>query len=136
LAAIALALAWRVRRTGLPLMQAVNTLFQDTLMVGQKSSPRVIEVSDAAAKMARSVEQLGASRLMVRASGEAFDGPLVAERGPINEASIRLELARAQSEYGQRDAALASLRQVLKLGTPVEQDEAHRLVRQLDAAAS
>lgn len=129
---LVLGLVWRARSRGTNLGEAASTFFQDTIQLIGKSKPKVITVSQAGAEVARSVERLSSTARLVRAAEEA---PQAEPATPDEqEATIKLEVARAQIEIGRKDAAIAMLRAVVREGSTSQRQAAQQLLGQLGAA--
>jgi FimV-like protein len=132
LASGAVALLFRSRRTGKPFAETVSTLFQDTLQLVRPSKPKVVNVSSAAADMARSVEQLASTDRLVQPDDGSASSPADSH---ASEAALRLATARAQIELGRRDAAVAVLRGLVRdLSDGAERRAAEQLLGQLGVA--
>ncbi len=118
---------WRSRETGQDFSETISSLFQDTIQLVRKSTPKVITVSTAGADVARSVERLASTSALVR-SGEAT--PAASGKRGANRADIELkiDMARAQIELGRKDVALRILQTVLRDGDAAARQVAQDLM--------
>lgn len=116
---------WRRRRAGFQ-PDAAPQDFSNTLSATRSGGPRVFDISNAAAEMARSVETSQVATQLVRnaaATDDEVDVTLLAE-----QAALKLEIARASLELGRNDDAKALLQAVMREGSGRHAAEAAELL--------
>jgi FimV-like protein len=119
---------WRRRRAGFQ-PDAAPQDFTNTLSATRTGGPRVFDISNAAAEMARSVEISQAASLLVRKEGEgddAFDVGRLTE-----QAALKLEIARTSLEMGRTDHARILLQAVLREGSGRHAAEAAEILARM-----
>jgi FimV-like protein len=122
---------WRRRRAGFqPDAAAANV--SPTLSAARTSSPRVFDISNAAAEMARSVETAQVVTQLVRTevSPEATEGAPAAV-DLVGQAGFKLDIARASLEVGRAEDARALLQAVLREGSGRQQAEAAEILARM-----
>jgi FimV-like protein len=119
---------WRRRRAGFQ-PDAAQQDFTNTLSATRTGGPRVFDISNAAAEMARSVETSLVATQLVRSDGvteEDVDVSRLAE-----QAAIKLDIARASLELGRMDAARALLQAVMREGSGRHAAEAAEILARM-----
>ena len=116
---------WRRRRAGFQ-PDAAPQDFSNTLSATRTGGPRVFDVSNAAAEMARSVETSPVVTQLVRSGAEADDDVDVSRL--VEQAALKLEVARASLELGRTDDAKALLQAVMREGSGRHAAEAAELL--------
>jgi FimV-like protein len=119
---------WRRRRAGFQ-PDAVQQDFTNTLSATRTGSPRVFDISNAAAEMARSVETSQLATQLVR-SDAAIDDDVDVSR-LAEQAAIKLEIARASLELGRTDDARALLLAVMREGSGRHAAEAAEILARM-----
>ncbi|WP_293993988.1 FimV/HubP family polar landmark protein [Sphaerotilus sp.] len=123
---------WRRRRAGFqPDGPAPD--FTNTLSATRTGGPRVFDISNAAAEMARSVETSQAATQLVRsnASAGADVGDEVDVSRLAEQAAIKLDIARASLELGRTDSARALLLAVVREGSGRHAAEAAEILARM-----
>lgn len=92
--------------------------------------PRLVQISTAAADMARSLDAMQPVYDLVRPAAPDASVPVEADLSA--DAALKLELARACIEVRRHDEAYGLLQFVLKHGSEAQQQEAHGLLRGSD----
>jgi len=138
-----IALLARSRQEGRPFSETVSTFFHETIQLAQRSKPKVVTVSSAAADMARSVERLGGTGLLVQASAgtqparhaaASAGAPMVGQDAVLQDARLRLQVAKTQLELGRRQAAVTALQGLVSSAPEgAERRAAQALLAQLTA---
>jgi FimV-like protein len=119
---------WRRRRAGFQ-PDAAPQDFTNTLSATRTGGPRVFDISNAAAEMARSVEISQAASLLVRKEGEGDD---TFDVGRLTEqAALKLEIARTSLEMGRTDHARILLQAVLREGSGRHAAEAAEILARM-----
>lgn len=119
---------WRRRRAGFQ-PDASPQDFTNTLSATRSGGPRVFDISNAAAEMARSVETSQVATQLVRhaaATDDDVDVTRLAE-----QAALKLEIARASLELGRVDDAKALLHAVMREGSGRHAAEAAELLARM-----
>lgn len=127
--------AWSKRQRRAQFEDAVISSFFDENGVRRPSRPKLVDVSQAAMEMARTVETLTAAGELVR-SGQSVSAALPAADDPHHQAAIKLEIARASLEVNRLDAARAMLQAVQREGNSSQQLAASDLLARLLPPAS
>jgi FimV-like protein len=119
---------WRRRRAGFQ-PDAAPPEFANSLSATRTGGPRVFDISNAAAEMARSVETSQVATQLVRsdtAMGDEVDVSRLTE-----QAALRLEIARASLEVGRPDDARALLQAVVREGSGRHAAEAAEILARM-----
>lgn len=127
--------AWSKRQRRAQFEDAVISSFFDENGVRRPSRPKLVDVSQAAMEMARTVETLTAAGELVR-SGQSVSAALPAADDPHHQAAIKLEIARASLEVNRIDAARSMLQAVQREGNSSQQLAASDLLARLLPPAS
>jgi FimV-like protein len=122
--------AWSKRQRRAQFEDAVISSFFDENGVRRPSRPKLVDVSQAAMEMARTVETLAAAGELVR-SGQSVSGTLPSTDDPHHQAAIKLEIARASLEVNRVDAARSMLQSVQREGNTSQQLAAGDLLARL-----
>lgn len=120
---------WRRRRAGFQPDAPAQPDFSPTLSATRSGSPRVFDISNAAAEVARSVETSRAATQLVRSEQSPADEVDVARI--VEQAAIKLEIARASLDVGRTDAARALLQAVVREGSGRHAAEAAEILARL-----
>lgn len=125
---------WLRRRPARRSTDDLPSTFVDEQGVQRRRRPRVLDVSQAAAEMARAVETLQPAAALV--SSDAVAPATVAPTAgaaadPRQQAALKLDLARACMEVGRGEAARALLLAVGTEGSPDQQADAVELLARL-----
>lgn len=119
---------WRRRRAGFQPDQPAPD-FSNTLSATRTGSPRVFDISNAAAEVARSVETSQVATQLVRSeSGQSEELDLVQI---AEQAAMKLEIARACLEVGRPEAARPLLEAVVREGSGRHAAEAAEMLSRL-----
>lgn len=113
--------------------ESVISSFFDENGERRVSRPRIVDVSQAAAEMARTVETLQSAEQVVRGQGASAPAAVPAATHE-REGALKLALARASLELGQTARARALLQAVRREGSTAAQLEADTLLASLPAA--
>lgn len=119
---------WRRRRAGFQ-PDAAPPEFANSLSATRTGGPRVFDISNAAAEMARSVETSQVATQLVRsdtAMGDEVDVSRLTE-----QAALKLEIARASLEVGRPDDARALLQAVVREGSGRHAAEAAEILARM-----
>lgn len=116
---------WRRRRAGFQ-PDAAPQDFSNTLSATRSGGPRVFDISNAAAEMARSVETSQVATQLVRNAAATDDDVDVSRL--TEQAALKLEIARASLELGRSDDAKALLQAVMREGSGRHAAEAAELL--------
>ena len=116
---------WRRRRAGFQ-PDAAPQDFSNTLSATRSGGPRVFDISNAAAEMARSVETSQVATQLVRNAAATDDDVDVTRL--TEQAALKLEIARASLELGRSDDAKALLQAVMREGSGRHAAEAAELL--------
>lgn len=119
---------WRRRRAGFQ-RDAAPPEFANSLSATRTGGPRVFDISNAAAEMARSVETSQVATQLVRsdtAMGDEVDVSRLTE-----QAALKLEIARASLEVGRPDDARALLQAVVREGSGRHAAEAAEILARM-----
>lgn len=119
---------WRRRRAGFQ-PDAAPPDFTHTLSATRTGGPRVFDISNAAAEMARSVETSQVATQLVR-SAVATDDDVDVSR-LAEQAAIKLEIARASLELGRMAEAKALLQAVMREGSGRHAAEAAEILARM-----
>jgi FimV-like protein len=119
---------WRRRRAGFQ-PDAAPQDFTNTLSATRTGGPRVFDISNAAAEMARSVETSQVATQLVRSDAAADDDVDVSRLA--EHAAIKLEIARASLELGRTDDARALLQAVMREGSGRHAAEAAEILARM-----
>lgn len=124
---------WGMRRPRRRGDEALPSTFVDEQGVTRRRRPKVLDISNAAADLARTVETLEPAAQLVRGAdgeivsasvaGAATDG----ETRLRDQAALKLDIARALIEVGRREAAKPWLAAVAREGTLEQQADAVEL---------
>lgn len=120
---------WRRRRAGFQPDAPAQPDFSPTLSATRSGGPRVFDISNAAAEVARSVETSRAATQLVRSEQSPVDEVDVARI--VEQAAIKLEIARASLDVGRTDAARALLQAVVREGSGRHAAEAAEILARL-----
>lgn len=120
---------WRRRRVGFLPDAPAQPDFSPTLSATRSGGPRVFDISNAAADVARSVETSRAATQLVRSAQSPADEVDVARI--VEQAAIKLEIARASLDVGRTDAARALLQAVVREGSGRHAAEAAEILARL-----
>jgi FimV-like protein len=115
--------------------EAVISSFFDENGVRRPSRPKLIDVSQAAMEMARTVETLTPAGELVR-SGQSVTAELSGGNSAHHESALKLEIARASLEVNRPDAARSMLEAVQREGNSSQQLAAGDLLARLRPATS
>jgi FimV-like protein len=118
-----------VRRRPVKKEDALPSSFVDEQGVQRRRRPKVLDVSQAAADMARVVETLQPAVRLV--SGGAAASAPVNQADPRQQAALKLDLARACMEVGRKESARALLLAVSQEGSLDQQADAAELMARL-----
>lgn len=129
---------WGMRRPRRVNEDALPSTFVDEQGVTRRRRPKVLDISNAAADLARAVETLEPAAQLVRgADGEIVSASMgttgaEADSRPQDarlrdQAALKLDLARALIEVGKREAARAWLAAVAREGSLEQQADAVEL---------
>lgn len=119
---------WRRRRAGFQ-PDVAPPEFTNSLSATRTGGPRVFDISNAAAEMARSVETSQVATQLVRsdtATGDEVDVSRLTE-----QAALKLEIARASLEVGRPDDARALLQAVVREGSGRHAAEAAEILARM-----
>ena len=119
---------WRRRRAGFQ-PDAAPPEFANSLSATRTGGPRVFDISNAAAEMARSVETSQVATQLVRsdtAMGDEVDVSRLTE-----QAALKLEIARASLEVSRPDDARALLQAVVREGSGRHAAEAAEILARM-----
>lgn len=119
---------WRRRRAGFQ-PDVAPPEFANSLSATRTGGPRVFDISNAAAEMARSVETSQVATQLVRsdtAMGDEVDVSRLTE-----QAALKLEIARASLEVGRPDDARALLQAVVREGSGRHAAEAAEILARM-----
>ena len=116
---------WRRRRAGFQ-PDAAPPEFANSLSATRTGGPRVFDISNAAAEMARSVETSQVATQLVRNAAATDDDVDVTRL--TEQAALKLEIARASLELGRSDDAKALLQAVMREGSGRHAAEAAELL--------
>lgn len=119
---------WRRRRAGFQ-PDAAPQDFSNTLSATRSGGPRVFDISNAAAEMARSVETSQVATQLVRNAAATDDDVDVTRL--TEQAALKLEIARASLELGRADDAKALLQAVMREGSGRHAAEAAELLARM-----
>lgn len=119
---------WRRRRAGFQ-PDAAPQDFTHTLSATRTGGPRVFDISNAAAEMARSVETSQLATQLVRSDAATDDEVDVSRLA--DQAAIKLEIARASLELGRMADAKALLQTVLREGSGRHAAEAAEILARM-----
>jgi FimV-like protein len=119
---------WRRRRAGFQ-PDAAPQDFTNTLSATRTGSPRVFDISNAAAEMARSVETSQVATQLVRNEAAPDDDVDVSRLA--EQAAIKLDIARASLELGRMDAARTLLQAVMREGSGRHAAEAAEILARM-----
>jgi FimV-like protein len=119
---------WRRRRAGFQ-PDAAPQDFSNTLSATRSGGPRVFDISNAAAEIARSVETSPVVTRLVRHASEPDDDVDVTRL--VEQASLKLEIARASLELGRTDDAKGLLQAVMREGSGRHAAEAAELLARM-----
>jgi FimV-like protein len=119
---------WRRRRAGFQSDTAPQD-FTNTLSATRSGGPRVFDISNAAAEMARSVETSQVATQLVR-NDTATDSEVDVSR-LMEQAGIKLEVARANLELGRVDDAKTLLQAVMREGSGRHAAEAAEMLARM-----
>lgn len=122
---------WRRRRAGFQ-PDTTPPDFSHTLSATRTGSPRVFDISNAAAEMARSVETSQVATQLVRSAQAPAVDMHVDVAQLTEQAAIKLEIARASLELGRVDDARALLQAVVREGSGRHSAEAAEILARLD----
>lgn len=120
---------WRRRRVGFLPDAPAQPDFSPTLSATRSGGPRVFDISNAAADVARSVETSRAATQLVRSAQSPADEVDVARI--VEQAAIKLDIARASLEVGRPEAARALLQAVVREGSGRHAAEAAEILARL-----
>lgn len=120
---------WRRRRAGFQPDTPTQPDFSSTLSATRSGGPRVFDISNAAAEVARSVETSQAATQLVRSESTPVDEMDVAQI--VEQAAIKLDIARASLEVGRPEAARALLQAVVREGSGRHAAEAAEILARL-----
>lgn len=118
-----------MRRRPVKKEDALPSSFVDEQGVQRRRRPKVLDVSQAAADMARVVETLQPAVQLV--SGGAAASAPGNPADPRSQAALKLDLARACMEVGRKDSARALLLAVSQEGSLDQQADAAELMARL-----
>ncbi|MEY2654531.1 MAG: hypothetical protein RLZZ524_1559 [Pseudomonadota bacterium] len=124
---------WSMRRPRRSGQDALPSTFVDEQGVTRRRRPKVLDISNAAADLARAVETLEPAAQLVRgADGEIVSAsiPGAAPDGETrlrDQAALKLDIARALIEVGRREAAKPWLAAVAREGNLEQQADAVEL---------
>ncbi|MGY0196150.1 FimV/HubP family polar landmark protein [Leptothrix sp. BB-4] len=129
---------WGMRRPRRVNEDALPSTFVDEQGVTRRRRPKVLDISNAAADLARAVETLEPAAQLVRgADGEIVSASVAAPTGDAeartqdarlrDQAALKLDLARALIEVGKREAARPWLAAVAREGSLEQQADAVEL---------
>jgi FimV-like protein len=125
---------WWRRRDPHKRLRAAAGDFRDSDAAGRGLKPRRVEISQAAVEVARTVETLRPSPLLVRpaqpTAGTPLDGATLGQ-----QIALKLELARACLEVGRQLAAQGLLAVVQREGNEAERQTATELLASLGIQA-
>ena len=119
---------WRRRRAGFQ-PDAPEPDFSPSLMTTRSPGPRVFDISNAAAEMARSVETSQVVTQLVRADAAVAVDESVTD--VTAQAALKLEMARASLEVGRHGEARALLQAVIREGSGRHQAEAAEILARM-----
>jgi FimV-like protein len=122
------AILWRRRRAGFQ-PDAPPQEFANSLSATRTGGPRVFDISNAAAEMARSVETSQVATQLVRSQTAADDEVDVSRLA--DQAAIKLEIARASLEVGRMEEARALLQAVVREGSGRHSAEAAEILARM-----
>jgi FimV-like protein len=120
---------WRRRRAGFQPDTPAQPDFSSTLSATRSGGPRVFDISNAAAEVARSVETSQAATQLVHSQSAPADEMDVAQI--VEQAAIKLDIARASLEVGRPEAARALLQAVVREGSGRHAAEAAEILARL-----
>lgn len=125
---------WSMRRPRRSGEDALPSTFVDEQGVTRRRRPKVLDISNAAADLARAVETLEPAAQLVRgADGEIVSASVAGAAAPDGEtrlrdqAALKLDIARALIEVGRREAAKPWLAAVAREGNLEQQADAVEL---------
>jgi FimV-like protein len=121
---------WRRRRAGFQ-PDAASAEFSPSLSAARTSSPRVFDISNAAAEMARSVETSQVVTQLVRTDAPPETDGAAPAMDLAVQAGFKLDIARASLEIGRPEEARALLQAVLREGSGRQQAEAAEVLARM-----
>ncbi len=122
-----------MRRPGRSGEDALPSTFVDEQGVTRRRRPKVLDISNAAADLARAVETLEPSAQLVRGADGEITAASIAAAVPDgdprlrDQAALKLDIARALIEIGRREAAKPWLAAVAREGNLEQQADAVEL---------
>jgi FimV-like protein len=122
---------WRRPRREVVDPEALPSTFLDEDGIPRRRRPKITEVSEAAAEMARTVEALQQTQMLVRRGDEDAQAPATHAMDAEAHAGVQLELARALIAIGRPAAARIHLGSVLRQGSATQKLDAQDLAAQI-----